>query len=420
MKPHKDIPHLLSRLCDKLVASVRTNPTNQDLAGWGQFLDAEHHSDQIGTYGTSAALLFCQIAKKPVRDLRVAAQISHFLENPDSAPKLRVQNVRLAVMLLGLCHHPDRPFRELRENVLELLTSRQLDTGAWPDAFSTDDTAPGYPRPETTAWVMLALNRTGEGRDALAKARSYLTDLITNDKSPSSLSPIALGALLYTWDDSPLPKRLHLQARRTLSTLDVSADEGISFFDYFSCSGADRDRRIARDYICYPNFLPRSLLLDGLARESKGLTSLKFNRQRFMLLEQIHSCLKHQDYFKHSGALYASSVDQALLAWSFDILNEASTGVSAFLYFLYRCYDNIYVKFITTILVPVVFIVAASIAIVDVSILATPFGGKQEGTFGAWLIRNDELTRVVGGLVIWATAPVPAAIVKWVRDRVSI
>ena len=267
---------------------------------------------------------------------------------------------------------------------------------------------------------MLALHRTGEGQDALAKARNYLTDLITNDKSPSSLSPIVLGALLYTWNESPLPNRLHFQARGTLDTLNGSADEGISFFDYLSSSGADQDRRIARDYICYPNLLPQSLLLDGLARQNKRLGSLKFKRQRFVLLEQIHSCLRHKDYFKHSGALYASSVDQALLAWSFDILNETPTRVGAFLYFLYRCYDNIYVKFVATILIPLVLIVAASIAIVDVSMLATIFGGEQEGSLGAWLIGNEELARVGGGVIIWATAPVPAAVVKWIRNRVAI
>ena len=418
MKPHKDIPHLLSRLCDKLVASVRTNPTNSDLAGWGQFLDAENHNDQIGTYGTSAALLFSQIANKPVSDPRVAAQIGHFLEHPESAPKLPTQNVRLALLLLGLCHHQDHRFRQLRERVLELVIHRQSDIGAWPDAFSTDDTAPGYPRSETTAWVMLALHRTGNGRDAVKKAREYLTDLITNQNGSSSLSPFALGTLLYTWDDTPLPGRLRFRARQALIALYGSTDEGISFFDYLSnTDDGQQNWRIARDYICFPNLLPQSLLLDGLSRASTGIFLLRLNRQRFKLLGKIHSCLKHQDYFKHSGAMYASSVDQALLALSFDILKQTRTRANAFLYFLYRCFDNRFVKFSLTIALPAVFLLAAFIAIADVAMLASVFGGAQESQLGAWLVRNDEWVRVVSGIVVWLTAPVPGAIWKWARAK---
>ena len=420
MKPHKDIPPLLSRLCDKLTASVRTNPTNSDFAGWGQFLDAENHNDQIGTYGTSAALLFSEIANKPVSDPRVAAQISHFLEHPDSAPKLPVQNVRLALMLLGLCRHQDPRFRQLREDVLGLLTSRQLDTGAWPDAFSTDDTAPGYPRSETTAWVMLALHRTGNGRDALSKARSYLTDLITKHNGTSSLSPFALGTLLYTWDNTPPPGRLLFRARQTLTTLYGSGDEGISFFDYLSnTTDVQQTWRVARDYICYPNLLPQSLLLDGLSRTSNGIFAFRLNRQRFNLLDKIHSCLKHQDYFKHSGAMYASSVDQALLALSFDILKQTQTKTNAILYFLYHCYDNRFVKFTATIALPAVLLLAAFIAIGDVATLASAFNGDPESCFAKWLIRNEEWVRVVAGIIVWATAPVPAAILNWTRARVQ-
>ena len=269
--------------------------------------------------------------------------------------------------------------------------------------------------------MMLALHRTGNGRNALKKARDYLTDLITNQNGSSPLSPFALGTLLYTWDDTPLPGRLRLRARQALTTLYGSADEGISFFDYLSNTNDEQQHwRIARDYICYPNILPQSLLLDGLSRTSKGISLLRINRKRFILLGKIHSCLQHQDYFKHSGAMYASSVDQALLALSFDILRQTCTRTNALLYSLFRCFDNRFVKFTATIALPSVLLLAAFIAIADVATLASVFGEKQESRLGNWLIRNDEWVRVVAGMVVWLTAPVPTAIWKWARDKCQL
>ena len=395
MKTYKDIPHLLTGLCDKFLASRRTNYSDPRLAGWGQFLDAENHSDQIGTYGTSAAILFSKIAQNPVDDAGVAAQLEHFLSSPEAAPKLLVQNVRLAFMLLALSTHSDQSFRQLRERVFGLLTSRQLGNGAWPDAFSTDYTVPGYPRPETTAWVMLALHRSGDGQDALRKARKYLADQIANNTTPNALTPFSLGALLYTWDDSPVPARLRMLAHRALAKLYRSTDEGISFFDYLRSSGTKPKPRIARDYICYPNLLPQALLLDGLSRISKGATGLKLSRQRFVLLQIIHSCVRNQHFFKHSGAVYASSVDQALLALSFEILDQRYSHLNAALHFVYLCYDNRIVKFGSNIGIPILLLVAAAVAIVDVTMLADVVGGTDQGTPGAWLVQHDKLVRIL-------------------------
>ena len=124
MKPYKDIPPLLSALCDKLLAAIRINPKDTDLAGWGQFLDAEQHGAQIGTYGTSAALLLLQIANRPVSDPRICNLIEYFLDNPDSTPKLFSQNVRLAFLLLGLSRQENDRLRQQRQRLIQLLQQR--------------------------------------------------------------------------------------------------------------------------------------------------------------------------------------------------------------------------------------------------------------------------------------------------------
>ena len=264
---------------------------------------------------------------------------------------------------------------------------------------------------------MLALYRSDVDREALARARKYLHELITSATNPPALSPFTLGALLYTWDTSPVPAILRFQARRALQALDGSAEEWISFFDYVQDSSSEISSNVARDYICFPKILPQSLLLEGLVKSARSPVRFRLARKRYVLFRTLHSFLRDREFYKHPGVIYASSVDQALIAFAFDTLRETAKARFALLYGLYAVYDNAVVKAVLNIGLPIALLLVAATAVVDVKTLALVFENTENAGPGAWLVRNDTVARIAGTILIWALAPVPGSVYHKIRAR---
>ncbi len=126
-----EIKASLAHLSNDLGSALRQNPLKSELAGWGQFLNAEDHIYQIGPYGTSAAILYRQVAlDTPAIDARVVAQLQDFWDNPTENKKLRLQNVRVAFLVLALANVENPELQKVREGAIAALFERQLDEGS--------------------------------------------------------------------------------------------------------------------------------------------------------------------------------------------------------------------------------------------------------------------------------------------------
>ena len=149
----------LAHLGNDLTSSLRISPENPAHAGWGQFLNAEGHKEQIGPYGTCAALLYRQIAvENSDIDQRVIAQLKQFWEDDGHNEKLKLQNVRVAFLVLSLAKIDDEGLQGLKEEAVTALLSRQLEDGSWSDWHNDGGQDRGPSRPEMTAWALLALH----------------------------------------------------------------------------------------------------------------------------------------------------------------------------------------------------------------------------------------------------------------------
>lgn len=91
-------PHLHD-IRNRMKASIRTEPDNQNVSGWGQFLDAEGHKEQIGPYGTCAAILLNRILQpRIVEDDNVIAQIERSGMFRTKTPSSKIKMFELAFL----------------------------------------------------------------------------------------------------------------------------------------------------------------------------------------------------------------------------------------------------------------------------------------------------------------------------------
>ena len=178
-------------ISDIVTAAVRTEPSNADLAGWGQFLEPNSPVVQIGPYGTSAGIVVNQIAypHSPV-EARVRAQLHAFwAERP--AGKFYRQNVRLAFAVLALGKAAQPELIALRDEVATELRNRQLGDGSWSDA-----TADAVGRPDATAWAVLALKRAGGSDAAVERGAKWLANRVQGSGRVQLLSSIGTAAAI--------------------------------------------------------------------------------------------------------------------------------------------------------------------------------------------------------------------------------
>src|SRR6266481_4465999 len=130
-----DLRGYLTRLAQHFDQNLRTNKNDPTQKGWGQFIAAEHHSNQIGLYGTNAGILVKTIADptSTIDDAIVAYLTRQWNERTQSAQRYFNQTARLAFFVLALGRTTDERLITLRDVAATELVARQQPDGSWGD-----------------------------------------------------------------------------------------------------------------------------------------------------------------------------------------------------------------------------------------------------------------------------------------------
>lgn len=406
----------LAHLGNDLTSALRVSPENDQHAGWGQFLNAEGHKEQIGPYGTSAGLLYRQIAIDNAEiDQRVVDQLLQFWAEDGNDEKLRLQNVRVAFLILALAKTEDLKLQKLKDEAVSALLERQLEGGSWSDWHDNTGSDRGPSRPEITAWALLALHRDGTHQDAVVKAQTYLLSLVKTGRS-LTLSNFAKAVLLFTLPKGEKLKSLAADARQYVSRFDDQSAETISFFDYLK-PGDGGLTTIKRDYLCYPTLLIYSLMIAGLSKHGSAWSVVQNSTRREALSRELTFALERDNFFRLPGAKFAATVDQAAIALSFESLVTSRTQFDRIGNFLVPITSKVMGSWWVSIVLPGTLLISA-LWILNSPNFATSMSSKEwiiSLGLDQWITDNDGLVRLIASVVPIALAYLP----NYVASRIK-
>lgn len=246
----------LSRLAQRFDENLRTSPSDPTQKGWGQFIVAEHHSNQVGLHGTSAGLLV-KLAANPnstIDDGVVNYLTTQWAGRHKTSQKYFNQTVRLAFMILALAKPSDDRLLPLRNEAVAELLKRQHGDGTWGDWHQEDSAAQAPPRPETTAWVILALVRLTQDdiRQNIANAGRFLQNYALGfSRIDKEVDPLLIGAIMHALPSQETNSLVRASAVRLLLQNQPNTDLQIYFFDYILSNGSSS--QVKRDYLCVPH-----------------------------------------------------------------------------------------------------------------------------------------------------------------------
>lgn len=320
----------LAELADKIKyisseiqKSPRVDAEDGSKTGWGQFVDAPSHIHQIGPYGTSAALLIQSFAHREAPAPSSAVkQLQAFWDEPQESNKLFTQNVRAAFLVLALAEVTDQSLISLRDKVVNELRRRQRKDGGWPDGVAEGTVHPTS-RAEPTAWVILALHRASPGDPAAVDGALFIQSQVTERLNSGLVSPIAAAAALKVLPIKKHTAKLRRQATEILRTAEAGQEEYISFFDYSETKNGVS--RMSRDYLCFPAFYPSALLIAGLMKTRNPITRFRLGVRRSRVLEHLLQIIPDNSLYRLPGAPFSATVDQALIALSYENLAVSRT-----------------------------------------------------------------------------------------------
>jgi hypothetical protein len=417
----KRIAPLLRDIDAKLQRAKRSNLQDNTCAGWGQFLEAEGHKEQIGPYGTCAGVLFKQIISQgePI-DTDVSNQIKKFWTDPAENTKILRQNVRLAFLILSIARVQGECLTAIRNCAIEEIKSRQRTNGSWGDWSSTQNGTEPPPRQETTAWVLLALHRAGHCEAETERAQTYLNGFVTPDGAGPGISNFAAAVLIHTLPFHTASRGLRIKARSFLSTHENIESEEISFFDYTEQNIQTGSSSFRRDYLCYPLILTYSLMVSGLTQNSNRWISISNIFLRISLADKLLKIYDGGMYFKLPGAAFAATVDQSAIALSFEhllssekILDSKLSGIKPVVKLIY---DNMFVR----VFIPLTISVIALVAIQDPKLLILPVRNIEwlnEEPILSFISKNSDLIRLISGLFLFLANSLPGRLLKTIKGR---
>lgn len=419
MSLNKDVAPHLHAIRTRMQASKRNDPNNQGVAGWGQFLDAEGHKEQIGPYGTCAAILLNRILQpETAEDDDVIAQVERFWDDPNESRKLKSQNIRVGFLVLALAGTNDKRLQRVSEEAINTLVGRQRQDGAWGDWEDGKTTAP--PRQETTAWITLALHRAGATQEAVDKAQRYLKSFVSSVGDHSALSDFATAVLLKTLAPGQVPRKLLLRARVALNTFKRGDFERISFFDYLENPGGIEPLSIRRDYLCYPMVLPFALTVSGFTQKARWVDMVTSLSSRVKLAQCLQDMVGNGNYFKLPGAAFASTVDQAAVALAFENLRESEkffdAKIAAVRPFISWIKRNVFVRMI----VPVALAVVALTAIQDPKLLiigVPDWSWIDKNALSTFLANSEVSIRLAAGVFLFFANSIPGRLWAFIKER---
>jgi hypothetical protein len=349
-----DFASPLARLFDE---NLRTDPDDLKLKGWGQFIAAESHADQIGLYGTCAGILVKTVSDPNARiDPGVVAYVhSIWLNRANLQAKYFHQNVRLAFFVMAIARTTETTIASIRSQAAEELIRRQLTDGSWGDWWQPEGQNAPSPRPETTAWAVLALARLNDARygDELRKAGRYLQKQVLGYANiEKSVDPILLSAIVRALPEPDIDKRTRSAAVAILRKTRPQNEVHIYFFDYLM--GPSNKSLVKRDFLCVPAFLSYCLLSSSLD-PSGGFsrTQLMVQLAHGRSVEHLKSLLEALP-FKNPGSKFPASVDQAFLALSFDVASKRDVRFSGLFRFVRAIREPLRNSWVAQVLLPIV------------------------------------------------------------------
>ncbi|TPO13757.1 hypothetical protein [Mesorhizobium sp. B1-1-5] len=318
----EDLKARVRDISDAITAHVRTEPANNSLAGWGQFVEAASPVFQIGPYGTAAGIVVNQIAFPDSQvDGRVKTQLRHFWDMRP-AGKMFPQNVRLAFTVLALGRTKDPELQVLSSEIVATLVERQLSDGSWGDA-PPHPTSPAGGRTDATAWTVLALRRHGGPRLAMEKGAAWLADRAEHFGDAQLLSTIGLAGAIAGHANAHSVAGLRAHGFEVIARATVNREELISFFDYEEQSEGKQIQ--SRDYLCYPAFYPLAVLAAALAEGAGPFELIRLDAFRANAIEKMIS-LSNGSPYKAPSARFSSTVDQAMYALAYEELAASGSG----------------------------------------------------------------------------------------------
>lgn len=409
----------LHAIGESIHGAKRSNPKEKGISGWGQFLDVEEHKEQIGPYGTCSVILFNQIMNPEAEvDRDVVAQIKRFWEEASENRKLRRQNVRLAFLIVSLAGLNNPDLVRIRDEAVQLLLQRQNQEGAWGDwAINGSD---GSPRQETTAWILLALNRLGTATEAVKSAQGYLLRRVGPSGTRSTISDFAAAVLLETVERGRAPRNLISRAKSALRRFDDEGTERIQFFDYFEESNGDESPRLKRDYLCYPALLSFALLTSGLTKHSRFLGQLVAAKSRISLSVYLQEMVGSGSYYILPGAARASTVDQAIIALSFECLRNSEAFYDSKLLSIRPIISIVKQNILFRLVLPILMSTIAIVSIQDpghLLWLVPDWTWIDRKVIEREINDSKDLIRIVASVFLFFANSVPGNVVEYVKGR---
>lgn len=412
-----DLNNRLRSVAQEIAALVR--PSNDpNFAGWGQFVDAQAHTHQIGSYGTCAAILAILSADPAHQvDPRVSAQVAEFWNAGESAgEKLRRQNVRLAFLVLCLAKTTDATLATVRGEVVQELRTRQLPSGAWGDWFHPNE--PTQARADTTAWVALALARL-QANDATAiRGAEYLLIEMSGAGAAKRLSPIAVAAAITILPVRQRTQELIARAQSLLDEIEGGDRENISFFDYIADDGGQT--RVARDYICFPEFYPLSLILRGLHEVASVAALPRLSLRRIDAANGLLALVQDGHPYRLRGAKFAATVDQAMLFLAYENLSRCRSKWDTVVTALRPAGEWAKNSFVTRVVLPVALLAGAAVTMEDPSAIGDGFKiltGSESPLLKTWTDEYKSAIRLAVAALLLLSANVPLSVPKFIRRK---
>ena len=346
---------------NELQNAIRSEPGDASLAGWGQFVETSSRVFQIGPYGTSAAVLVTEIGSSDgVIERRVKDRLLAFWnERPNG--KLYPQNVRLAFMVLALARTNDADLMDLRDGIIAELRRRQHDDGSWSDAAPYPGSAGGG-HVDATSWIVLALLRSGRTDTYTGKAAQWLANRAQDAGSIQLLSSIGLAAAILGHPEPETLTDLRKRAFDVLEQTSITQEESISFFDYDETDGDEHTPK--RDYLCFPAFYPLTIIINGLLRNAGFIESVRLDSYLTSAIENLNMICSGRTY-KLPTARYASTVDQAIFALSYEQLAAADEKIKSVAASLAPLYKRARRSLLLRLFVPLVILALALVTVND-------------------------------------------------------
>lgn len=395
----------------------RDNPSDHTKAGWGQFLSNNVHGNQIGPYGTCAAIYLHHIADpaSTISDAVVAQIESFWAEGQGS--KLYEQNIRLAFLVfsLSLAHEPR--LLAVRQSAIALLKSRQLQNGGWADAVSRSNQDVEVSRLDVTAWVSLALHQVSGQDNSAIRGADHILQTTTGAFRASNLSPICVAAILNVIEPSKVNSHIRARAYAIVARPYTDSDYQISFFDYYRGAQA---AKLSRDYLCSPSLLAASFVLKGLSEKKSFFGSLRLSAAKSQMIERLSLITKQGVLFKVPEAKFATTVDQALIGMIYLNLREITlksewlnSRILSFKAWLSESY-------FLSVIIPILILVTAMATFQAPSIvpdLMEKITGLQYPAFQQWFKSWASLLQWFSALIVLLFTQLPRVFVDATKKR---